>query len=371
MGNAAGPDWGQRGTAGAVIASELTLDHVSRRYPGGAEAVRDVSLRVKPGEILCLVGPSGCGKTTLLRLCSGIERPSSGRILLDGREISGPAGHVPPERRGIGLMFQDYALFPHLSIVDNVRFGLKPLPEREQVELARRALARVGMLHHERDYPHMLSGGEQQRVALARALAPRPGILLMDEPFSNLDGRMRDEVRDGAISILRETRATSIIVTHDPEEAMRVADRIVLMNRGAIVQAGTGAELYRTPQSLFAARFFCELNEIPGLARAGSVETPVGRFPIGAAHADGTKLVLCVRPRGVGFGAKGEGPAGRVLSRRFVGEVDLYDIAVEGLDQPLRARVRTLGAADAPTPGQDVFVRFQPDDVLVFAASGA
>ncbi|MBK9082958.1 MAG: ABC transporter ATP-binding protein [Rhizobiales bacterium] len=370
-GEPAPPGWGERGTAGAVIAAELAFEKLWRSYGSGL-AIDGLSLVVRPGEVVCLVGPSGCGKTTLLRLAAGIERPSGGRVLLDGREVSGPGGHVPPERRGVGLMFQDYALFPHLSILDNVRFGLADMSEPARSDLARRALARVGLSGYEADFPHMLSGGEQQRVALARALAPRPGVLLMDEPFSNLDGRMRDEVREGALAIIRETRATAMIVTHDPEEALRVADRIVLMRAGRIEQTGRGEDLYLRPASLFAARFFCELNEAPGRVARGRVETALGAFPPPAGAEEGAAALVCVRPTGVALAptGAGQGVPGRVLARRFLGDVDLYEVAVGGLSKPLACRHRPARAGGADyAPGADVAVSIRPEDVLVFAVS--
>ena len=199
--------------------------------------------------------------------------------MLDDLEVAGPSRFVPPEKRGVGLMFQDYALFPHMTILANVMFGLTSLDPAGAERAARAALGRVGLEDYAVDYPHALSGGEQQRVALARAIVPRPSVLLMDEPFSGLDRRLRDSVRDETLSVLRETRATAVIVTHDPEEAMRMADRIALMRRGRLVQVGTPEQLYVGPADLFAARFFSELDEIDGEARGGTVDTPLGRFP--------------------------------------------------------------------------------------------
>src|SRR5918997_2800248 len=195
------PKWGQRGTTGAAIPAEIAFEAVSQDY-GSVRALDRGTLTIKPGELLCLLGHSGCGKTTLLRVAAGVETPTEGRVLLDGREVSGPGAFEPPEKRGIGLMFQDYALFPHLTNLRNVMFGLKDLPVREAEAAARRALARVGLERQAGDHPHTLSGGEQQRVALARSIAPRPGVLLMDEPFSNLDRRMRDAIRDETVAIL-------------------------------------------------------------------------------------------------------------------------------------------------------------------------
>jgi iron(III) transport system ATP-binding protein len=360
------PKWGQRGTTGASIPAEVAFEAVSQDY-GSLRALDRVTLTIAPGELLCLLGHSGCGKTTLLRVAAGVETPTEGRVLLDGREVSGPGAFEPPERRGIGLMFQDYALFPHLTNLRNVMFGLKGLSPREAEAAARRALARVGLSAQADDYPDTLSGGEQQRVALARSIAPRPGVLLMDEPFSNLDRRLRDAVRDETVAILRETGATTVVVTHDPEEAMRIADRIVLMRSGSIVQAGTAEELYRRPTDLFAARFLCDFNEIEGLCQGGQVSTPVGIFPA-PGLAEGEDAVVCIRPQGVRLKPPGFCLDGRVRSRRFLGEVDLVHVAVQGLDRPLQARVRE---PDRAGPGRDVGVDIDTREVLVFPSSQA
>jgi iron(III) transport system ATP-binding protein len=358
------PRWGQRGTAGAAIPAQLAFENVVQTY-GSLSALDGVSLTIEPGELVCLLGHSGCGKTTLLRVAAGVEAPTSGRVLMDGLEVSGPIAFLPPERRGIGLMFQDYALFPHLTIIENVMFGLRDLTANEAETSARRALSRVGLERYALEYPHTLSGGEQQRVALARSIAPRPGVLLMDEPFSNLDRRMRDLIRDETVAILRETGATTIVVTHDPEEAMMIADRIVLMRSGQVVQQGSAEEIYTRPVDLFAARFFCDFNEVEGIVQGGLVSTPAGVFP--AAHlAEGASAIVCIRPQGVRLRPPEFCLPGRVVSRRFLGEVDLVHVAVQGLDRPLQARVR----GDARTQaGQDVGVDIDQHEVLVFAAS--
>lgn len=356
-----GRSWGRRGTAAATIAARLALEHVSRRYEQ-ASAVEDVTLDVPPGEIVCLLGPSGCGKTTLLRLVAGIERPTAGRILINAQEVAGPDRFVPPERRGVGLMFQDFALFPHLTILENVAFGLKELARAESRQVADAALERVGLAHYADEYPHILSGGEQQRVALARAIAPRPTVLLMDEPFSGLDSRLRDVMREETLAILRETRATCMIVTHASEEAMRMGDRIALMRRGRLIQVGTAEALYRAPTDIDAARMFSDLNEIPCRVRAGGVDTPFGRYPADG-FADDAEAVLCLRQRDVRIVDAGEGRAGRVLATRFLGESALLEIGVAGLDRPLVARVRE---AEATPPGTEVGVIVDPSGVLVF-----
>src|SRR6186713_2881192 len=288
----------------ATIAARLTYRGVTHRY-GATPAVSDFSLDIAPGEIVSLVGPSGCGKTTLLRLAAGVERPSAGSILINEREVAGTR-FEPPERRGVGLMFQDFALFPHLTNLANVMFGLKSLPNVEAEREARLALDRVGLGAYAAQYPHMLSGGEQQRVALARAVAPRPSVLLMDEPFSGLDRRLRDEVRDDTLNVLRDSRVTGVIVTHDPEEALRMADRVALMREGRLVQVDTPEGIYLRPADLFVARFFCELNEIAGMVRGGMAETPVGRFA--APHlAEGQAAIVCIRPQAIRLRAEGEG----------------------------------------------------------------
>lgn len=356
----------QRGRTPATIAARLTFEHIGHRY-GDVIAVRDFSLDIAPGEIVCLLGRSGCGKTTLLRLAAGIEVPVSGRILINGREVSGDAAFLPPERRGVGLMFQDFALFPHLTNLANVMFGLKALPHADAEREARLALDRVGLGDFADAYPHMLSGGEQQRVALARAVAPRPSVLLMDEPFSGLDSRLRDEVRDDTLDVLRESHVTCVIVTHDPEEALRMADRVALMRAGRLVQVGTPEEIYRRPADLLAARFFCELNEIPGTVRGGEVETPVGTFPA-PDLAEGTAAIVAIRPQGIRVQPAGSGVPGRLEERRFLGVVDLIEVAVNGLERPLKGRTREAVAVPAKS---EVGLGVDPGEVLVFAAPEA
>ncbi|QDG77564.1 ABC transporter ATP-binding protein [Labrenzia sp. PHM005] len=363
-GNGHGLSWGAPGTASATIAAGLVYENVSHDYDG-VPSVKNLSLSVAPGEILCLLGHSGCGKTTLMRIAAGVERQSAGTVLINGMPVAGPDTFVPPEKRGVGLMFQDYALFPHMTILDNVMFGLKKLGATESKAAAMTALGRVGLADYAGDYPHALSGGEQQRVALARALVPRPGILLMDEPFSGLDKRLRDSVREETLAVIRETRATCIIVTHDPEEAMRMGDRIALMRRGELVQHGTAADLYNRPADLFAARFFSELNQIEGKVTSSGVETALGILPSNGMPEGAADV--CIRPQGIVLSKSGLcGVKGRIRSKRFVGEVDLLTIIVDGLERPLQARVR---AGSEWTTGMDVAVTTDPKDVLVFPRS--
>ena len=354
------------GSTPASIAAKLSFDHVTHRY-GDVVAVRDVSLDVEPGETLCLLGRSGCGKTTLLRLAAGVEDPAQGRVLINDLAVSEGPSYLPPERRGVGLMFQDFALFPHLTNLANVMFGLKSLKRSEAEREAMRALDRVGLAKYAAAYPHMLSGGEQQRVALARAVAPRPSVLLMDEPFSGLDRRLRDEVRDDTMNVLREARVTCIVVTHDPEEALRMGDRIALMNRGSVIQSGTPEQLYTQPRDLFVARFFCELNEIAGIVRGGMVETLVGRFAA-PGLAEGSAATVAIRPQALRLRSGGAGTRARIQHRQFLGHVDLVEVAVEGLDFPLKGRL----LRDAiPQINDDLRLECDPAEVLVFAASQA
>jgi iron(III) transport system ATP-binding protein len=297
--------------------------------------------------------------------------PASGRVSLAGRLVAGPDIFVPPEARGVGLMFQDYALFPHLTILQNVMFGLRSMAQGQAQDIATRALARVGLAPHAADYPHMLSGGEQQRVALARALVPQPAILLMDEPFSNLDQRMREQIREETIGLLRENDTTAVVVTHDPTEAMQIADRIALMRRGLIVQCGTPQELHDHPRSLFAARFFCDFNELDGVVHGGEVTCLLGRFAA-TGIADGPAIV-CVRPASIsligGSAQSGETrKRGTVVRSRFLGDTYHVRVAVDGLDRPLTVSVPIT--EQQHKTGEPVDLVIDPARVLTFAAAG-
>lgn len=348
-----------------TFAARLAFEDIHHDYHG-KDTIRGISLTAEPGEVLCLLGPSGSGKTTLLRIAAGIEVQVSGRLLLNDREIAGPTVFLPPERRGVGLMFQDFALFPHMNVLDNVRFGLTAMSKSAAAAEAQRALERVGLSHYATKYPHALSGGEQQRVALARALAPRPSVLLMDEPFSGLDSRLKDSIRADTLAILRHSRATAIVVTHDAEEAMRMGDRIALLKDGRLVQVGTAEELYLKPADIFAAAFFSEINDFPGHVRGGIVETPLGNVAAGGI-ADGARVRTAVRLSGVHVSETGGAIPARILSRRFLGVVELLSLAVPGTDQPVRARIR---AGDLRHALRDVTVSVNERDILVFEKGG-
>ena len=352
-----------KGRAAATFAAQLTFENVTRDYDQ-TQALAGVDLDVAPAEVVCLLGPSGCGKTTLLRIAAGIEKPTAGRVLINGLEVAGPSRFVAPEERGVGLMFQDFALFPHLTILGNVAFGLKSLPKADAAREALAALKRVGLANLADEYPHILSGGQQQRVALARAIVPRPAVMLMDEPFSGLDVQLRESMQEETLSLLRETRATSVIVTHNPEEAMRIGDRIAVMRAGRLVQAGGAEALYHQPADLFVARLFSEINEIGYRVAGGGIDTPIGKLPAPGLE-DGSRAVVCIRERGIRLSTDGDGLAGRVLDVKFLGDVARLEVAVEGFDKPLKVRVReSAGWAR----GAEVRVQIDPARVLVFAA---
>jgi iron(III) transport system ATP-binding protein len=351
------------GRAAATIAARLTFEGVERRYES-ALAVAGFSLDIAPAEVVCLLGPSGCGKTTLLRLAAGIERPTGGRVLINDSEVAGPARFVAPEKRNVGLMFQDFALFPHLSILDNVAFGLKSLPKEDARREALAALVRVGLERYAGDYPHILSGGEQQRVALARAIVPRPAVMLMDEPFSGLDVQLRERLQEETLALLRETRATCLIVTHAPAEAIRLGDRIAVMRAGRLVQAGKAEALYRNPADLFVARLFSEINEIPLQVEGGALRTPIGVFAVPGLD-EGDAAILCIRRRAIRLGAAGQGLPGRVLHARFQGDLAVLEIAAQGFERPLLTLVREW---EVPERGVEVSITVDPESVLVFPA---
>lgn len=296
----------------------LTAERLRKHFPHAeAAAVERVSFDLGEGEMLALLGPSGCGKTTTLRMIGGFEQPDEGMIVLRGRDIT----RLPPEARGIGFVFQDYALFPHLNVLDNVKFGLLRQPRARAEARAHEMLALVGLAGLERRRPHELSGGQQQRVALARTLAVAPPLVLMDEPFSNLDAAMRVETRQEVRKLLKSAGSAGILVTHDQEEAMAVADRIAVMEAGRIVQIGTPDEIYRNPVSAFVASFLGRSNILPGTANGMEVQTAFGNLPLSRA-ANGA-ISLAVRPEQIMLEPDPAGAAS-VVGREFRGHDQLY-----------------------------------------------
>ena len=300
----------------------LALEDISHRYDTGW-AVRELSFAVGPGEIVCLLGPSGCGKTTVLRLAAGLEPLQTGRVRVGERLVAegGDAHQVPPEARGVGLMFQDYALFPHLTVRENVAFGI-PRSEPRRSAWVRGVLEEMGLEDFADRYPHTLSGGQQQRIALLRALAPRPQVLLLDEPFSGLDEHLRQQIRMETLRRLEGSNACTLMVTHDPEEAMFLADRIVVLDRGRLVQDAAPIEIFERPQDPFVARLFGPVNEFEGVVSAGRVETPLGVVATDGFE-DGSAVLVLVRASDIAVlaGGEGDGPSvtARVRSARPLG----------------------------------------------------
>jgi iron(III) transport system ATP-binding protein len=346
----------------------LVLEDVTHDY-GAVRAVDRVSLTVGPGELVSLLGPSGCGKTTVLRLAAGVEHLQAGRVLLAGQVVADGRTAVPPEDRGVGLVFQDYALFPHLTVRDNVGFGLHRLTAGERPARIDAVLEQMGMAGQAEAYPHMLSGGQQQRVALARALAPRPKVLLLDEPFSGLDARLREAVRDETLHILKSTGTATLLVTHDSEEAMFMADRIALMRGGAIVQEGTPAELYYHPTSAFVAGFFSQTNRLTGRVERGWVATPFGDVAA-ATLAEGTTVEVLIRPEALRLTRGSETPlagnVAQVLASRMLGRTSLVHLSARsGNGAALHMHSRMPGRF-LPPEGETVLVNLDYSQTFVF-----
>jgi len=345
----------------------LEAQGVSHAF-GDVAVLREVSLNVAPGEVVCLFGPSGCGKTTMLRILAGIERLQHGRVTINGRVVAEPHTHVAPEARSVGLLFQDFALFPHLTVYQNVAFGLTHLPPRDRHARAMEMLEQVGMAGHADSFPSTLSGGQQQRVALARARAPRPRLFLMDEPFSNLDVQLRRQVRDVVLHVLKSSTAATLMVTHDPEEAMFMGDRIAVMRQGRIVQEGTPEELYLRPASAYVAGLFSDVNRMTGTVAGGHVRTPIG-VVCTPALADGLAVEVLVRPEGVILGAPGAGSnaaaAGTVVAARLLGGTSLIHVSIDSPDGGVHVHARTAGVR-RPADQERVAVSLDPEQTFVF-----
>jgi iron(III) transport system ATP-binding protein len=352
----------------------LEIRHLVRSF-GGRRVVDDVSLRVMPGQVTCLLGPSGCGKSTTLRMIAGVEMQDSGEIYVDGSLICDTIFRVPPERRSIGLMFQDFALFPHLSVGANVAFGLKG-PKAEKRARAQDMLDRVELGRFIDAYPDSLSGGEQQRVALARALAPRPKIMLMDEPFSGLDNRLRDGIRDDTLALLKEEDTAVLLVTHEPNEAMRMADEIALMRDGRIVQQGAPYNVYTRPVDRAAVAFFSDTNVLKARVEGALAMTPFGRF-LAPGVPDGTDVDIVFRPQHVRIDFdRGAAPAptpkegtparAEVVRSRFMGSESLVEFRLQDAGVMLKATVPNVFL---PSPGTVLFLRVPRDRCFVFPAS--
>ncbi|ADI14652.1 ABC transporter ATP-binding protein [Truepera radiovictrix] len=316
----------------------LAVRHLSKRYSASQPpALHRVDLEVARGELVALLGPSGCGKTTLLRLLAGFEVPDEGEVAVAGTVVATPERQLPPEARRLGVVFQDYALFPHLSVLHNVAFGLRALPRRQRRARVEEVLALVGLQDFGHRYPHQLSGGQQQRVALARALAPEPEVLLLDEPFSNLDAALREETRGEVRRILKASGASALLVTHDQEEAMTFAERLAIMRQGRLEQMGAPEAVYRAPRNAFVASFLGATNLLQGIAEGSVAHTPVG--PLELSRPAQGPVLLSLRPECLQFCARGA-PV-RVLSRAFKGHDLTYTCQLVGAQEPCVLTVHT------------------------------
>lgn len=339
----------------------------------GRRVVNDVSIEIAAGQVTCLLGPSGCGKSTTLRMIAGVETLDSGTILIDGKTMADDTISQPPEARSVGLMFQDFALFPHLTVSQNIGFGLKG-PASDKARRVDALLERVTLSGFGSKHPHQLSGGEQQRVALARALAPRPKVMLMDEPFSGLDNRLRDGIRDATLEILKSEGTAVLLVTHEPDEAMRMGDEIALMRKGAIIQLGAPYNIYNAPMDRDAAAFFSDINVIRGISRGALTQTPFGAF-LTPGHPDGTEVEIVIRPQHlkIDFDRAGRGPhptpmegtpaRGTVTRARYLGRESLVDFAMDFDGKTLTASVPGVFL---PKPGTALWLMMRRDRCFVF-----
>lgn len=334
-----------------------------RLQRGGGAAVRGTDLSLFAGKVTALLGPSGAGKSTLLRAIAGLERLHAGEISSDGTVWSGPGTHLPPEARRCGVVFQDFALFPHLTAAQNVGFGLRHLARSDRKARVAEALRAVELSHRAHAYPHELSGGEQQRVALARALAPSPSVMLLDEPFSGLDRRLRADLSAMTLEVLRASDTASLIITHDAEDALASADEIALMEAGTIIQTGTPDQLYLAPVSENAARMLGEVEVFAGTVSGGAVATPLG--PVAARHTEGSAAKVLIRPEGIHVEPEGtSGTPATLSARRAAGPAVQFTALLEdGTQITARAAINHPGQ-----PGDRVTLSLDPAFVSVVAA---
>ena len=324
----------------------LICEGLSKRF-GDVQALKDAGLTVSDGALLALLGPSGCGKTTMLRLIAGFETPDAGEITLRGHLIASPTRSVPPEKRKVSMVFQDFALFPHLNVASNVAFGL-PKGANKASRVAE-LLSLVRLDGYGKRMPHELSGGQQQRVALARALAPQPDLLLMDEPFSNLDPAVRAGVRREVRQLIKDVGITALIVTHDQEEALSLAGEVALMMDGQVLQVGTPADVYTHPASRAVGEFLGAANFLPGEVKDGIVVTPLGAVPVTASFQGAADAM--VRAEDLALTEAG-GAAAEVLDVDYYGHDQMITARLDSGDV---VRIRTL--TSSVTPGQRIAVR--------------
>jgi putative spermidine/putrescine transport system ATP-binding protein len=344
----------------------LRLDGLRKSF-GGQTALDGLDLELAEGELVSLLGPSGCGKTTALRVVAGFETADAGKVVVAGRDITG----VPANKRDMGMVFQAYSLFPNLTVTQNVAFGLRLRKAPDRAGRVAELLDLVGLGHLGKRYPHQLSGGQQQRVALARALAIQPRVLLLDEPLSALDAKVRVALRDEIRRIQTELGMTTLFVTHDQEEALAVSDRVGVMSHGRLEQLDTPAVVYREPASAFVAQFVGVTNAVYGTAEAGGVRLGAFRLDTDAAEGLAGEVKVIVRPEDIGIARHGGPPdgalVGNVLTQSFLGPVTRLSVRLDGGDQVVRVDQPSSRAADFP-PGTTVALDFAPGRVMVVDA---
>ncbi len=357
------------GTKGNTVDNFLQLDHVSATYDDKGTVVRDVSFNLQEGELACLLGPSGCGKTTILRAISGFQSIVSGSIALAGNLISSTRDLVSPELRNVGMVFQDHALFPHLNIADNVGFGLNKLGSQEREQRVSSLLELVGLADHRQQYPHELSGGQNQRAALARAIAPQPKLLLMDEPFSNLDSELRESLGYEVRALLQELGMTAIMVTHDQHDAFALGDRIGVMSNGELIQWDSSFNLYHAPNSRFVANFIGDGVFVPGkivgdnvvVTNFGEIRGETINMQSGPENF-GQDIDLLIRPDDVKYHP--ESPIrGQVTRKAFKGAQTLYTLLIEGGD----TLMSLVPSHDDYEVGDVIGVSIEADHLVCFA----
>ncbi|OII66986.1 ABC transporter ATP-binding protein [Streptomyces sp. CC77] len=327
-----------------VHGNELRVEGLTMAYaPGGAPVLDGLDLTVPAGALAAVLGPSGCGKTTLLRIVAGFLRPSAGTVRVGERLLSGPGTQLAPERRRVGIVPQEGALFPHLSVARNIAFGLTGHDRAARGRRVDEMLELVGLSGYGARMPHELSGGQQQRVALARALAPEPAVVLLDEPFNALDASLRTGVRADVRAALSATGATAVLVTHDQQEALSTADLVAVVRDGRTAQCGTPQDVYRYPADPWVARFVGDAVLVPGTVADGTADTPLGRVPLASPPAGLRAGTVLLRPEQLALGAEpdADGVPGTVLDVRFHGHDAVVSVAVQGLDAPVEVRTPT------------------------------